>query len=124
MENKRGRFINLHNIITVNDIGIIELHKELLCLIHRKEKKSIVVTFTIGIPTSSIKYVPIIPNEPVQENHIQNILLSSGRAGTGNSKGYKTHTYINSYVKEKDTLPTHEKLSPIFQLKLIKKPKW
>ena len=52
-----------------------------------------------GIPMPSIKYVPIIPNEPVQEHHMKNRPLYSGISTTKNSRG-------------KDALPSYKDISP------------
>ena len=60
----------------------------------------------------SIKYVPIITNEPVQEHHMKVRHIYSGGSMTENRKGYKPCGYIKSYVKDKYALPTYEEISP------------
>ena len=52
-ENNRGHFINLHNIITVNNIGRIEIHKTFLRLINMESKNKI-VTVTLIVKYQSL----------------------------------------------------------------------
>ena len=54
----------------------------------------------------------MINNEPIQEHHIKNRPISYGSSMTENSKGYKSRTYITSYVKYKDAIPAYEAISP------------
>ena len=76
------------------------------------------------IPTPSIEYVPMISNKPIQEHHMKNRPLSSGISKRDNIKGYKTRTNIKSNVKDKDTLPTYEAISPNISTEIyLEKPK-
>ena len=39
---------------------------------------------------------------------------------TENSKGYKSRTYITSYVKYKDAIPAYEAISPNISTEIVK----
>ena len=78
VDNNRGHSINLYNIMTVKNIGRIKIHKKLLHLRHTEVKKYHQCNIHSGISTPSIKYAPIIPNEPVQGHLMKNRPISSG----------------------------------------------
>ena len=57
-------------------------------------------------------YVPIIPNESIQEHHMKNRPLYYKISITENIEGHKPQLFTKSHVKYKDALPSYQYISP------------
>ena len=113
--NNRGHIINLHNIVTVNNISIVDKNQPLLHVIHTEANHhSIVETFIVVYLLLSRKFVPIILNSNTQKPSFPIRVLSSVSSRTGISKGYKPCANIQSHVKDKKTIPKNEAITTKF----------
>ena len=115
MDNNRGHFINAQNISAVNFIVRVEKYQPLLHLIGTENNNQrIAVTF---------KNPEICSNNTEFSRTRTSISKQTylyWKFENRKIKCYKPHKYIQSYVKDKDTIMTYEAISPIFSAEISK----
>ena len=126
LENNRGHFINLHNIMTVNNIGRIEMHKTFLFKIHMIVKINIMmVTFIVEYQHPPENMFPLSLINPHRNITCKMDLFLLEVQQQETARLIITHIHLSSHLWNMSMYCLNINIfCPRFLLKLIQKSNW